>query len=185
MQMWWWCWQDDVRYHCNRHFITQNIRTIPEHTGEMDWGMDSRSSHWNMKNLAAHLENGVTFTKGLRRQVQFQGFWWRLSPFRLARGMKDTWNMTQYYRDPDWYPWPGTRSWSCWCPGRATPAGSDLAVAGSWQVTLFISEQNKLVIKQCFFEFEINREGNTVCVGDNCIIYGIGALRDLEMVKPL
>ena len=46
--------------------------------------------------------------------------------------------------------------------------------------------QNKVVIKQCFFEFEINsREGNTVCVGDNCIIYGIEALRDLEMVKPL
>lgn len=27
--------------------------------------------------------------------------------------------------------------------------------------------------------------GNTVCAGDNCIIYGIGVLRALEMVKPL
>ena len=35
--------------HRNRHFITQqNIRlsSWPEHTGEMDCGMDSRSSHW-------------------------------------------------------------------------------------------------------------------------------------------
>ena len=53
-------------------------------------------------------------------------------------------------------------------------------------LSIYMSDKNKVVIKQCFVEFEINRPGgNTVCVGDNCIIYGIGALRALEMVKPL
>ena len=55
---------------------------------------------------------------------------------------------------------------------------------GPARVTLFISD--KVVIKQCFVELEINSWGReAACVGDNCIIYGIGGLRVPQMVTSL
>ena len=67
--------------------------------------------------------------------------------------------------------------------GEPLQLGKAWAGAGSGHSVYKHQTQNKVMIKQCFVELEIHR--GTQCVSDNCIIYGIGTLRDLEKVKPL
>ena len=85
------------------------------------------------------------------RQLQFQGFWWRLSSLRLARGMKDTLEIIQCYKVSvcillTWVTeliWLLSReSHSSWArPSRA----------GWCQVRVFISDTKQSCDKAVFF----------------------------------